>query len=41
MFGFEVKAERFTSLRTNNVLTAHSSISVVNNALIAYSRLSA
>ena len=28
MFGFEVKAERFTSLRTNNALIAHSSISL-------------
>ena len=28
MFGFEVKAERFTSLRANNVLIAHGSISL-------------
>ena len=40
-FGFEVKVERFTSLCVSNVLIAHSSISLVNNALIAYSRLSA
>ena len=36
-----VLAERFTSFRINNVLVAQSSISLVNNALLAYSRLSA
>ena len=39
--GFEAKAGRFSRLRTNNVLVANSSISLVNNAPIAYSRLSA
>ena len=47
MFGLEivwiglVLAERFTSLRIINVLVAQSSNSLVNNALLAYSRLSA